>query len=212
MRLQTLQAVNILFNSSRFVGGASFSFFNAESSALLVLTFYLFSLILVLAAGGYAAYTDFKGMIIPNKIPLAILGVFIFHAFLMIVSGNGLVFSLQSHILSGVIVFLATFFIFTAKLMGGGDAKMLAAYSFWFGMKGVLIFLFYTALFGAFVAAAALVIKTLKPIKAPADGSWIQRIQAGESAVPYAIPIFMGAAAGYMIIGFFSIERLQSML
>ena len=109
-------------------------------------------------------------------------------------------------------MFVLTFFIFMAKIMGGGDAKLMTAYAFWFGIKGLIVFLFYTALFGALLAVAALWLKKKKPCEAPTEGSWVQRVQAGESAIPYGIPILIGAILSFIKLGYFSPAYLASFL
>lgn len=166
----------------------------------------------MLAAGFYAARTDFKGMIIPNKISLIIVGLFVIHALFLSVAGYELVYTLKSHIFAGIVVFAVTFGMFAAKLLGGGDAKMLSAYSLWFGMQGVSVFIFYTALFGAVLGCVALYLKKKKPIDNPAEGGWVQRVQAGENAVPYAIPILAGAVIAFVWLGYFAPDRLAAFL
>ena len=179
---------------------------------LLILAFFLFFIFIALGAGLYAAYSDFKGMIIPNELSLIILAVFCAYAALINFSGNEFIVSVPSHIIGGVAMFVITFFAFMAKMMGGGDAKIMSAYAFWFGLKGIVAFVFYTALFGAVVGLVALYLKKNKPVQSPKDGSWIQRVQAGESAIPYGIPIFIGALLSFLKLGYFSAKYLKSLL
>jgi len=69
-----------------------------------------------------AAFSDLRTMTIPNWICLALLGVFVV---------LGLIFlPLQTvgwRLLAGLIVLVLLFFVNAAGIMGGGDAKLLAA-------------------------------------------------------------------------------------
>ena len=151
-------------------------------------------------------------MIIPNELSLVILAVFCAYAALINFSGNEFLVSMPSHIIGGVVMFVITLLAFMAKVMGGGDAKIMSAYAFWFGVKGIVAFVFYTALFGALLGLVALFLKKNKPVNSPKEGGWVQRVQAGENAIPYGIPIFIGALLSFLKLGYFSSEYLKSLL
>ena len=86
---------------------------------LLILAFFLFFIFIALGAGLYAAYSDFKGMIIPNELSLIILAVFCAYAALINFSGNEFIVSVPSHIIGGVVMFVITFFCLYGENDGG---------------------------------------------------------------------------------------------
>lgn len=73
-------------------------------------------------------------------------------------------------------------------------------------------FLFYMALVGGVLGLVALALRKWKPVKNPAEGSWIARVQAGENKVPYGAAIAAGALASFVELGYFSSEVLSSFL
>ena len=52
------------------------------------------------------------------------------------------------HILGGLLLFLIGFILFQFNLLGGGDAKMMAAAGLWFGMGNVMHFMTGAAIAG----------------------------------------------------------------
>ena len=56
------------------------------------------------------------------------------------------------HLLSGLILFVFGYFLFSFGLFGGGDAKLMAAAGLWFGTSGSISFLFMTAMAGGALA------------------------------------------------------------
>ncbi len=176
---------------------------------MLFLIIFLFAVLSAVGIGALAGWSDFKGMTIPN-----IYSVFIVLAFIPAFAadhfaGAGIFFFWQSHLIALAVMFVATFIMFALRTLGGGDAKLLSAYALWFGLKGLPIFIFYTAFLGGVLGLAALVLRQWKPIKSPAEGSWIARVQDGESKVPYGIPIAGGALLSFFLLDFVSPENLM---
>lgn len=173
---------------------------------------YLFCILAALGLGVLAGWNDFKGMTIPNFIPVLVLVSF-FLCFAAVHFADADIFaSLRSHLIAGGVILLATFGMYAARLIGGGDSKLVAAFSFWFGLKGLPVFLFYMVFAGAVFGVAAIVLKKKKPVAAPAEGSWVARVQAGESVVPYGIPIAIGAFAAFIRLGYLAPDMLRLFL
>jgi prepilin peptidase CpaA len=189
-------------------------FFSPKSFSvihMILLMLYLFFFILVIVVGGLASWSDFKGLEIPNWHTGAVLGLFVLSYSVMWMFGRDDVFaSLSSHVLSAVIVFGVTLAMFAAGGLGAADSKLGSAYALWVGVPGLMPFLFYMAIFGGVLAVAALALKKWKQIKSPPKGSWVERVQSGESKVPYGMAIVFGALASFLKIGYFSPEVLSS--
>lgn len=180
---------------------------------MLTLIIFLSCIFIALAAGLLAAISDIRTLTIPNQYSIIIIATFAVAFFSLWLLGRDDVFApLLSHVLSAVIVFVLTGVLFALKLLGAGDSKFATAFALWTGLVGLMPFLFYMALTGAALGIAALALRRWKPIKAPQEGSWIARVQAGESKVPYGVAIAVGALAGFLKIGYFSIETLHSFL
>lgn len=60
------------------------------------------------------------------------------------------------HTVAGAFLFFVGFALFSFRIFGGGDAKLMAAAGLWFGPSHILEFLFFTALAGGLLAVAFL--------------------------------------------------------
>jgi len=94
-----------------------------------------------------AAAIDVRSLTIPNRVTLAIAGVYPAYAF----AASGPVDPIMSAGLAALILLLG-FVLFSLRLCGGGDAKLIAAISLWAGPAHVLSFALLTALAGGGMA------------------------------------------------------------
>lgn len=160
-------------------------------SAMIVLT-------LVLACTAVAAYTDVTSRRIPNAIPAALLACGLaMHAYM----------GWQSAAIS-IGLFLAVFafgtLLFSFKLLGGGDVKLIAAAAAALGWPDTVAFLLYTMLAGGVlgvVMAAARgrlrpALHNVKSLVFPLlSGVRPAPISSSAGTMPYGLAIFAGAAA-----------------
>lgn len=179
---------------------------------MICLTLFIFCVIVALGTGLLAGWSDFKGMTIPNTCHVLILGAFALAAVCVYLSPTPVFEPLRWHLGAAVVTFVVTFIMFQLRLMGGGDSKLLTVYALWVAFAGLPSLLFYTALIGALVGIAALIIKRRKPFANPPEKSWIGRVQAGESRVPYGIPIVCGAFISFWQSGYLSPDKLALFL
>lgn len=158
-----------------------------------------------------SAWSDWGGMTIPNIYPAGIILSFViaYGAVYMLMPGDEVFFRLKSHLISFGVVFALTFVLFSLKMIGAGDSKLASAVALWTGVKGLLPFLFFMGIVGAVLGFIALYLQKSKPVAAPKEGSWIARVQSGESAVPYGIAIAAGAVAAFIHIGYFDPQALR---
>ena len=157
-----------------------------------------------LGTGVLAGMSDFKGLTIPNLYPAIIAGTAVPAVGVSYLAGTHIMGPPLMHLVVGLGILVITFVLFSVKVFGGGDSKLLAAYALWAGPKGIVMLLFYMALAGAALGIFTIAVMKRKPFKAPREGGWIARVQAGENRVPYGIPIVIGAVTAFLEMGLFS--------
>jgi prepilin peptidase CpaA len=107
--------------------------------------------VVLIAAGAVllaAAAQDFLDYLIPNRLVLALVALYPIY---VLAAGGGAVDWLGG-ILVGGAVLIAGLVLFAFRLIGGGDAKLLAATSLWAGPALILPFLLLTAVAGGILA------------------------------------------------------------
>ena len=146
------------------------------------------TIIVVLAFGVFAAisYSDIKSFTIPNFLvaAVAVLGL----TRVIVVGDLGA--ALYTIVVS-VAVLIVAFLLFWRRLIGGGDAKLMAAAALLVGYHDLLAFLFLMSISGVLVSLAILVAHRYLPL-------WLGPrltvlVPKGKLAVPYGVAI---AAAG----------------
>ena len=131
-------------------------------------------------------YTDVQKYIIPNKIVIAITGLYP-----IAVAANWGVIDWKAGILVGIITFIIGFGIFFLRIMGGGDVKLMAALSLWAGKVAIGDFLILIAMYGGilsvFLILARRIIATYPAVKSGAITP--PRIFRKKQPAPYGIAI-----------------------
>lgn len=172
---------------------------------MISLIVFLTCLFITIAIGVMAAWSDFKGLTIPNWHSAAIIvSFFVAFGCVQVLGPDDVFSSWLSHLVSAGIVFVITILLFALKTMGAGDSKLSTAFAFWVGVAGLPAFLFYMTLTGGLLGIASIVMAKVKPIKNAPAGGWIARLQAGENKIPYGIAITCGALACFVKLGYFS--------
>jgi prepilin peptidase CpaA len=135
-----------------------------------------------------AAFSDLFTMTIPNRASI-ILAV----SFLAIALTSGMpLATIGMHVSSGLAVFLVCFVLFALAVMGGGDAKLLAATALWFGLNASLVeFLVYVGLIGGAATLVILLIRT-QTNTILATGLRIPHSILFATKIPYGIAIAIG--------------------
>lgn len=155
-----------------------------------------------------AAWTDWRGLRIPNAVPASLCllfgGAVILQEFFL---GKAVFYDSLAHpLLAGLAVFTVTAILFALRLLGAGDAKLLSALALWTGIHGLAPLLFWMACFGGILALVAILIKKHKPFSVASSfyiptGGWIDQLQNGRNAVPYGVAIFVGLVLAYAQMG-----------
>ena len=150
-------------------------------------------LLLFPALMAFAAASDLFTMTISNRVSLALAAGFLVLALL-----SGMAFNdILSHIGAGATVLAVTFACFAMGWVGGGDAKVAAAAALWFGFGHLLNYLVYASLFGGALTLLLLQFRQW-PLPYPLAGqTWLIRLHAKESGIPYGIALAIGALMIY---------------
>ena len=148
----------------------------------------LFPALMVLAAS-----SDLLTMTISNRLSLALAGSFFL---LTTVIGMSLP-AIGMHLAAAALVLAVCFGFFSMGWMGGGDAKLAAATTLWFGFDYLLDYLIYAALFGGALTLLLIQFRKLPLPEALARQSWILRLHETGGGVPYGIALAAAALTVY---------------
>src|SRR4051812_12848476 len=151
----------------------------------------------VLAMTILGSVSDVRSLRLPNIYTLVIIGCFI-PAWLAHPEAFA---PLWQHLAAMAGMFIVTYVMFSAGIMGGGDAKFGTALALWAGLRGLMPFIFVMALVGGVLGVMALGLKKKKLFANPKPGSWIEQTQSGVSAVPYGVAISLGSWAAFFHTG-----------
>lgn len=143
-------------------------------------------------AMAFAAANDLFTMKIPNRISLALIGGFVAIALITRMPLE----TLGLHVVIAVAVLIATFTLFSLNMLGGGDAKLMAAGALWMGPDHIIEFVAYVTIFGGILAVAMLGYRNFLPAKALPLPAWARRLHRTGEGIPYGIAI---AAAALML-------------
>ena len=147
-----------------------------------------FDLIQVLLIGSllavlvWSSVEDLRHRLIPHSAVAMIAGLYIIYA----VAGYA---DPISGLISGSIFLVIGFVLFSLNLLGGGDAKMMAAVALWAGLDSAVPLVFYTTLAGGVVALGTLIVQRIRM-----QDSGVA--QEAVVTVPYGVAI---AAGGSMV-------------
>lgn len=150
------------------------------------------TLIILIVAGSMlaASYTDLTSFKIPNWISLVLLAGFVVVIPFVWPGWAGL----GTHLLVGLVCFIAGIVMFALGWMGGGDAKLLAATSIWWVWSDLLMYLVYTAVAGGALALFLILARRFFPVRWLTAG-WLYRLLKDEKRMPYGLALAAGALA-----------------
>lgn len=140
----------------------------------------------------WAAMADLVTMKIGNRLVATLL---VAYAVLAPLAGIGLHHLALSAAMAALVFFVA-FAIFVLGWVGGGDAKLATITALWLGADHVLMYVVYTALIGGALTLALLVFRRALIPGSWYHRTWIARLHAGETGVPYGVAL---ATAGLLV-------------
>jgi prepilin peptidase CpaA len=150
-------------------------------------------LMLFPALMAFAAASDLFTMTISNRVSLALAAGFLA---LALASGMGF-YDILSHLGAGATVLTVAFGCFAMGWIGGGDAKVAASAALWFGFGHLLTYLVYASLFGGALTLLLLQFRQWPLPYALAGQTWLLRLHAKDSGIPYGIALAIGALMIY---------------
>jgi prepilin peptidase CpaA len=150
-------------------------------------------LLLFPALMAFAAASDLFTMTISNRVSLALAAGFLALALL---SGMG-IHDLLSHLGAGAVVLVVAFGCFAMGWVGGGDAKVAAAAALWFGFGHLMDYLVYASLFGGALTVLLLQFRQWPLPYSLAGQTWLLKLHAKDSGIPYGIALAIGALMVY---------------
>ena len=139
-----------------------------------------------------AGSMDLVTMTIPNRISIFLVAAFFVMAPLV---GIGLE-QLLVHVATGMIMLSLGIVMFARGWIGGGDAKIFAAASLWFGFAFLGEFALYSCVAGGILTVGLLVFRLLPLPQMLVKERWIARLHHRQTGVPYGIAM---AAAALMV-------------
>ena len=132
-------------------------------------------------------------MTISNRVSLALAA-----GFLVLAVASGMaVPDILMHLAAGATVLVAAFACFAFGWIGGGDAKVAAAAALWFGFAHLLDYLLYASLFGGALTLLLLQFRQWPLPYALAGQTWLLKLHAKDSGIPYGIALAIGALVVY---------------
>jgi len=147
----------------------------------------------------YAACSDVARLIIPNWVSIALAALFAPAALAL-----GLPLGqIGVHLLFGAAVLVVGFFLFQANIIGGGDAKLLAATAVWTGFPGFAPFIIWTAIAGGALALALLAARRTLP-ESPMWPEFVNRLLKPSGGVPYGVAIMAGGLMAVPALSYLS--------
>ncbi|MEM6414589.1 MAG: prepilin peptidase [Pseudomonadota bacterium] len=148
-----------------------------------------------------AAANDLYDFKIPNWISLALI---VSYALAGIVLGAPLA-SMVEGILLGCAVLAVGFGLFAAKLLGGGDAKLLAATAPWIGLAEFFNFAFTMVIAGGVLTLFLLLFRKMPILPVYAHANWILRMHENRKDLPYGVAIAAGGLLTFDSTPYFQI-------
>lgn len=141
----------------------------------------------------FAAVSDLMTMTISNKVSLLLVA-----GFLVLAAASGMALNdILLHLSAGLAVLAVTFACFAFGWIGGGDAKVAAASSVWFGFAFLANYFAYAAAFGGILTLLLLLFRRWPIPYALIGQSWLLRLHHNESGIPYGVALALGALMVY---------------
>jgi prepilin peptidase CpaA len=150
-------------------------------------------LLLFPALMAFAASSDLFTMTISNKVSLALVACFVILALAIGMSPR----DMGMHAGAAATVLVVAFVFFTQGWIGGGDAKLAAAASLWFGFDHLLQYLVDAALLGGMLTLLMINFRMFPLPGAMQRWAWLTRLHEKNAGVPYGIALAAAALLVY---------------
>lgn len=135
-----------------------------------------------------AIVSDIATFRIPNILPITAAAAFI----PAVIAQDWLVSAMLWNVSAGVTVLLVCFALFMRGIIGGGDAKLLAAGALWTGWNALYAYIFFVAVIGGVFAVVILIYRRIPLPIVFARVGWLARLHSDPTHVPYGVAIGSG--------------------
>ena len=148
----------------------------------------------------FATFYDLFTMTIPNRISIMLVA-----AFLIVAPLTGMMWEqFFTHIATGTVVLLAGIALFAFGLLGGGDAKLLAAASLWIGFDDLGQYMFMVVLMGGMLSVLLLAYRCIMPPAWLLRQDWALRLHSKKEGIPYGLALAGAALWIFPATGWFT--------
>ena len=135
-----------------------------------------------------AGLTDLTSMKIPNWISILLILAFFPAALVLGLTAM----TIAVHLGVAIVALLIGAALFALRLLGGGDAKLMASACLWLGLAGSGMFVLWTAVIGGLFCLILIFARAhLQPYLAAAPG-WAARLMEPKGDIPYGVAIMCG--------------------
>lgn len=137
----------------------------------------------------YAAISDMLSMTIANRVPVILVA-----SFAVLAPLTGMDWTTYGlHFAAGAAVLAATFGLFAAGAMGGGDAKLLAGAAVWMGLSLTLVkYLVVASFFGGGLTLMLLTFRSSMVSDVVVNNMFLRHFADKKAGIPYAIALGLG--------------------
>lgn len=132
-----------------------------------------------------AAYQDVRYLRIPNPISIALAVLYLPVALFSPLAITEIALSYAV----GLVVLVAGAVLFWRGIIGGGDAKLLAAVAIWVGWPGIGPFLFGVAIFGGVFALLFVSLRFVPSVITRKFLPWLGDVEILRQKMPYGLAI-----------------------
>ncbi|MES2860255.1 MAG: prepilin peptidase [Pseudomonadota bacterium] len=87
--------------------------------------------------------------------------------------------------------------LFALRIIGGGDAKLMAAAVVWLGLPALFPFILWTAIAGGFFCAGLIAARGSLSAYAAGAPTWVSNLLQEKGDVPYGVAIAIGALLAF---------------
>jgi prepilin peptidase CpaA len=142
----------------------------------------------------FAAVSDMLSMTIANRVSLVLVATFAVVAPL-----TGMAWSVYGlHLAAGMLVLSVTFGLFAIGAMGGGDAKLLAATSVFFGFDMSLMnYLLIATLIGGAITLGIMIYRKSAMAVFTGHNLFLRNFADEKAGIPYGIALGIGGLIAY---------------
>lgn len=152
-----------------------------------------FALLLFPLMMAFAASSDLLTMRISNRVVLLLVAIFCAVA----VGINMTPEEFGLHVACATTVLTVAFAFFALGWIGGGDAKLAAATTFWLGFGVTLPYLLYASLIGGMMTLLILAARRWPLPRFMSKIDWIDRLHDQKTGIPYGIALAIAGLLTY---------------